>query len=291
MLFLILNILLLQSADALTSEEQLQNVLALYHTQDVETLKSGYSLDLTPVVPLRLVESDTPLEPQFSEPATTIRRSGLALTTSAPAGPPSLTYATFHAPLRIGAPSRRAMESLTPTGTTVTFSSQGDAALQALTGKGLTDFQIVAATICRWTPGSPFSFGLVTQLANSIGIQTISKETGSAIVQRRVDLNWHNLWPFVLKEGSLTALSIMTSGVWRPGRTAVFLTTLGHESGDHLPALFGRGAPNPDPYLRGSSASSDRIDLAPGECREAQFSGVYGGPKTSFVTDRLQLLP
>lgn len=198
--------------------------------------------------------------------------------------------ASFQKPMRLAAPQAVGIAAV-PSGTTVTFSSQGDAALKALTGKGLTDFQVIAATICRWTPGPSFSFGLVTQLANSIGIQTVSKDTGTAIVQQKVAKNWHNLAPKLGAFALATAVGLTVGGVipasiaWQRG------FTFGHLFVDSLPALLGPTSPNPDPYLRNSAEVTDELNPEAGKCVGSQFSGVYAGPKSSFVTDRLQLLP
>lgn len=195
--------------------------------------------------------------------------------------------------LRIPAPPRA--PGLIPTGTTVSFSSQGSAAVQAATGKGLTDFQLIAPTICRWTPGPPFMFGIVIQLANSIGIQTITKDNGTNIVQQRVARNFKTLAPrvgaFVL--AAFAGLSVggilpgaLSSVGWQRG------LVFGHLLIDGAPALFGPTGPFPDPFLRNVVDVNTKIDLQPGECAPPiQFSGVYNGPGSNFTSDRLQLLP
>jgi hypothetical protein len=176
------------------------------------------------------------------------------------------------------------------TGVTVTFSSQGDAALKALTGKGLSNFQMIKANICA-THDTAFSFGFVTQLANSIGIQDIGKETGTAVVMQSVNRNWKTLAPKVGSFLIATAVALTVGRVVPASSGWQIGLTLGHLAIDGLPALLGPTAPHPDPYLKSTAAGADKIRLAAGDCQEATFAGVYNGPGSNFVSPRLQLLP
>jgi hypothetical protein len=207
----------------------------------------------------------------------------------------SATLAKFHPPERLANPHAAVPGNPPPTtlctGVCVSFSSQGDAAINALTGKNLTNFQAIEALVCSTHPAQVPS-GLVLQLANAIGIQTIKSTVGAAVVNQRVGLNWRSIIINTVKYGTITALGIMTSGAFGTvSKGTVFLTALGHEAADDLPKLLAPGAPNPDPFLTGMLDGSSSLSVSPTNCLDVLFSGVYGGPGTSFVTQPYQLMP
>ncbi len=87
-------------------------------------------------------------------------------------------------------------------------------------------------------------------------------------------------------------LDILTSGVFGTfSKGVLFTTTLTHEGADHLPTLFGRGAPNPDPFLNNMLDGGASLSVSLTNCTDILFSGVYGGPGTSFVTAPIQIMP
>ncbi len=208
--------------------------------------------------------------------------------------PLPVQLAVFQPPVRLRLPTTNpgSLPGAPCLGVCVTFSSQGDAALQALTGKGLTNFQIIEALVCSPTHPADIPAGLILQLANTVGIQTIQSAVGSAIVQQRVGLNWRAIIINSLKYGSIMALGIMSSGVFGTvSKGAIFATALGHEAADDLPKLLAPGAPNPDPFLTNVLDGSKSVHVLPTACGDVLFSGVYGGPGTSFVTNPIQVMP
>ena len=134
-----------------------------------------------------------------------------------PESEPSLpvTLATFHKPERLQFPRPGVTGNVPPlvgcTGVCVTFSSQGDAAINALTGRKLTDFQAIGGSICATHPAT-VPAGLVIQMANVIGIQTVQQPIAAAIVQQCVGVNWRSIITNSLKYGMITALGIMSLG-------------------------------------------------------------------------------
>lgn len=176
------------------------------------------------------------------------------------------------------------------TGVCVTFSNQGAAALQAVTGKRIHGFQLVSATTCNLSAiDHRFGAGLIIQLANSMNIQTLSKQAGTAVVQQTIDTNWRKLILLAVNVGSTVAMGVTTSGLVAASRAWQSGLVLGHLALDSLPSLLKPGAPNPDPFLNNVLDDQGQISLPAGACTSALFSGVWSRDSVK-VTGRVQLL-
>lgn len=175
------------------------------------------------------------------------------------------------------------------TGVCVTYSSQGAAALKAMTGKRIKGFQLVQATTCA-DHDARFGAGRIIQQANAMGIQTISGKAGAAVVQQTVDLNWRKLLMIGVQVGTSVALGVTTSGVVASSKAITTGIALGHIAMDELPNILKPGTPNPDPFLSSVLDEGGQINLAAGSCVSTMFAGTWdkNSPK---VIGRVQLLP
>ena len=195
-------------------------------------------------------------------------------------------------PSSIQAPRTRAhlAQVLDPSqsGVTVSYSSQGAAALRAVTGKRIVGFQMVQATVCSGHDAK-VPVGLIIQQAGSLGIQTIDNQAGLAIVNKTVSMDWRSLAKIGLVAGLSVGTALTVGGVIH---TSIGITrglTFGHLFIDQiLPPLFAVGAPQPDPFVNAAKEPDSTLELAAGSCKRVMFGAVY--PK-SVVTGPIPLMP
>lgn len=175
------------------------------------------------------------------------------------------------------------------TGVCVTYSSQGAAALKAMTGKRIKGFQLVQANVCA-DHDTKFGAGRIIQQANAMGIQTIGGRAGAAVVQQTVDLNWRKLLMIGVQVGTSVALGVTTSGVVASSKAITTGIALGHIAMDELPNVLRPGTPNPDPFLSSVLDEGGQVNLAAGACVSTMFAGTWD-KNSPRVTGKIQLLP
>lgn len=298
------------SAQELTPEEQWQTLLALHQAEELPTYKAPLDAMLPPYVDAIVVDVPiydftpralrTALPPRVvdadaSNPAPI--EGDLASTPRQSMSTTPVTLASFKPPQRLSFSQRGvqgAVQGNPPTlcfGVCASFSSQGDAAINALTGKKLTNFQVIEALVCSPNHAATVPAGMILQLANSIGIQTVQSRVGAAIVAQTVSLNWRSIAINTVKYGTAIALGVMAPGAVAVSKSILTAVVAAHVAADTLPALFSPGAPNPDPLLSNMLDGAGSLSISPGNCQDVLFSGVFDGPGTSFVTSPIQLMP
>ncbi len=245
------------SSQELTQEELWATDLAIYHSQEVWYYKAPMEAALPDFqTALRLVSSD--------------EKSPIAQE----AAPLPVHFAQSLPPVQ--------------SGVTVSYSSQGAAALESTSGKRIKGFQMVKANVCAGHDAK-VPVGLVIQEAGSLGIQSIDNQMGLAIVRKTISLNWRTIGKVGLVAVLAAGTALTVGGVISVPVGVTRGLTFGHLFVDQiLPPLFSVGAPQPDPFVNAAMDEDSFMNLAAGSCKRMIFGAVY--PK-SIVTGPIPLMP
>jgi len=173
-------------------------------------------------------------------------------------------------------------------GVTVSFASQGPAALKALTGKLVKGMQIVKANVCA--PGTGIvSVGRILSMANKMGIADIDSGIANALVTQTVDRNWRHLLMVGAVEGTSIAASIFVPGIVAASKSVSTGLVIGHIFLDHAPALIAPGAPQPAPLLNSLADASANLAFNGPSCQKMLFVADYNGKGSRIVTGPMPL--
>ncbi len=154
-------------------------------------------------------------------------------------------------------------------GPTVSFSAQGSAVLQTLTGKRIAGVGIHEVLICS-PDGAPVRGGAVYQLAISHGIEPISPPLARALFRTTVQRNWRNT---VLRGGAYASLGIPVLGqAGVISMTSKWIISLlsGHVVFDSLQSDLRAQLPDPEPLLSTLLDPEGIVQFA-GNCRESKM--------------------
>jgi len=158
---------------------------------------------------------------------------------------------------------------------TVTFSPQGQAALQALTGKRIHGFQIVSVLACSQATAVSVSGGALYELAAQGGYQWIDPGAAAVIINRTVQFNVFNVTANALVDGSSFASLLVAGGVIKAGATILTALIAGHGFLDQVQGRLNAYAPDPTPVLSKLLQADTVISLQPLQCVDRYLGAQY----------------
>lgn len=161
------------------------------------------------------------------------------------------------------------------TGTSVSFSPQGDAAMRAMVGHTIPNIGMDEVTICA-PPGTTVSGGSVYQLANSVGISTLSPALTRRVFTRTAALSKQQTIFTAVQYGLLAVPIMGEAGVITLSSKSLFSLLAGHGIFDMLSAKYAPLLPDPSPFL------DDLLDpqasfILSGDCKVATIGVEYSG--------------
>jgi len=162
-----------------------------------------------------------------------------------------------------------------PSATEVSFSPQGDEAMKAMVGHTIKNIGMDEITICA-PIGTTVSGGAVFQLANSLGISTLSPNLTQRIFTRTAALSKQALIYNTAKWGLLAVPIAGQVGLISMSSKIVTSLLVGHGLVDQVQSYYSPLLPDPSPFLTDLLDPQGNFILS-GNCKVATMGVEYTG--------------